>query len=146
MPHVQKCRITGIELPPQPPRRGRPQEYLNADARKLAARMKEVEKLAERLSETVGFTKVAEAKFRGWGFSVGNALNRNVLKIKRRNPNEYMHRLATTGPSGERYPVCGLDQHFTYVPTPGGRIAAGELAVTEHAELVDCPDCLAAEV
>jgi len=140
-----KCTITGVELPPHQGR-GRPKIHYNAKARKLYARMIEVERLASELAEDPGFTEDAEKKFRGWGFSVGNALNRNVLKTKKRNPKEYIHRLLVVGRYGERFPVCGMEPRFTYIQTNAGKVAVTPLAVSEEDGLVDCPHCRRANI
>ena len=148
--------MTGVELPAQTGR-GRPAKYINADARKLHARMIEVERLIAQLSTTVGFSLQKASQLRGDLFAAGNGLNRNVhpeavakrradakkgaaarAAKRRKNPAGTTHALLMRGRAGERLTVCGY--------SPCSRMRDGvwccAVHITQCAELVDCPDCI----
>jgi hypothetical protein len=116
--------ITGLPLP-EHSGRGRPREYINADARMLHVRLGQVERLIDKLAREVGFTPEAEKMLRARLFQVGNALNRNVLRARRKNP--VTHSLLLLDRDGRCVAVCG-------VVTP-------EEHMTESAALVTCQSC-----
>ena len=155
--------ITDLELPERTGRRGRPQEYINAEARLLHARLIEVERLLGSIATTVGFEYEAEKRMRARLFALGNAMNANVnerakrlkrekgaatrAKTKarkaaaaRENPADQSHALLLISDDGEHVTVCG----FRPVCYMVGDFVACDTHITECPELVGCPDCLAA--
>lgn len=131
--------ITGLEIRPSS-KRGRPRYYVNAKARKLHARLREVEQLLSELAQETGFTPQAEKMMRGRLYSIANHLNRNVLRKRKRNPANFCHKLAFIGPDGFHHPVCGVRARAN----PVGGVSVSPLCVSEVDAIVDCPDCLAA--
>jgi len=131
--------ITGLEIKPSSGR-GRPRYYVNAKARKLHARLREVEQLLAELALETGFTPEAERMMRGRLYGIANHLNRNILRKKKKNPRDYCHKLAFIGSDGFHHPVCAVRVQAN----PIGNVRTSPLCVSEVDAIVDCPDCLAA--
>lgn len=74
------CRITGQRLPPYTGR-GRPIEYVNADARELALRLAQLSTLVDRLGPLM--TPEAVRAMKGEFYTLGNQLN-PYLKAQRK--------------------------------------------------------------
>lgn len=124
-------------MPPQKGR-GRPRIYISDDAKRLHHSLLTTERLLDRVATTSGLTPEAERMMRARLFQIGNALNRNVLrKRKKKNPVEYRHALLLVRGDGEHVTVCGY--------RPPRRNVAGavvtDVCITECRELVDCPTC-----
>ena len=136
-----KGLITGLELPEQKGR-GRPRIYISDDAKKLHHSLATTERLLDRVATTTGLTPEAERMMRARLFQIGNALNRNVLRArkKKKNPAESVHALLMIKRDGEHMTVCGYRAKCKSV---AGAVVC-DVHITECAELVDCPDCIAA--
>jgi hypothetical protein len=156
-------QITGRQLPYRPGR-GRPLQYINADARKLHARIREVEHLIAKLAREVGFTIDKHKQMTSRLTTMRNLMNLNsdpewiamdkarkrkaakkaaaTRAARRKNPSEVVHRMLVFSRDGEMLTVCGHRPNPSKLPC--GTICSTAM-VTEWPELVDCPDCLAAE-
>jgi hypothetical protein len=128
--------ITGLEIIPSRGR-GRPKHYINATARKLHARLIEVERLLAELATKTGFLPAHEKMMRGRLYGIANQLNRNKLKVRKRNPVDYCHRLSFIGADGFHHPICGARSKGRMVE--GVRVSG--LCVSECDAIVDCPEC-----
>ena len=111
---------------------GRPPTYVSADARRLHARWVELQRLLLKVAQESGFTPEAEKRWRGEFFRLGNLLNYNKLKHKKKNPPRRVHEQLAFG-----MPVatCG----YTV------RSQRGD-ALTEDGSIVTCPECLGAQL
>jgi hypothetical protein len=152
--------ITGQELPRQTGR-GRPMIYINADARKLHARLREVENYIEKLAVEVTFTEEAEKQMRSRLGQIANRLNLNRPQWKldreqasaearrerrrKKNPTDRraIHVAVTPmGPNGEMMPLCNIDPHAVYQMTPSGLVWCCSIMVTEWGDMATCEECV----
>lgn len=124
-----KGLVTGLELPDKTGR-GRPLTYVSPKARRLHARWRELQGLIMEVAQEHGFTPEAEKRWRGEFFRLGNLLNYNRLKHRKKNPPRRVHaQLAFGMPRA----VCG------YVVT-----SVGSDALVADPAVVTCSRCRAA--
>lgn len=143
-------RITGQVIAHPKGKRGRPPEYINADARKLSARLEEVERLILTLARDPGFTPLAHRTLAAQLFGLKNMLdvnNRDPLFLawrkwdraqRTKNPTT-THGLLITAPDGRQLTLCGA--------RPSGALVDGvwvpDEPITRYPRNVECKRCRA---
>ena len=162
-------KITGYPLPNTEGMPGRPPEYVSDDAKMLHSRLTKIGKLLDKLALDPGFTYDSEMAMRSRIRALANHLNRNrdpeakAIKAakgkatraakkaaalaarqseteRRENPATAAHALLMIAPSGAWLTVCG----FRPVSHRHDGVWYCDVIITECAELVDCPGCIAA--